>query len=72
VLLSHAGVSNDFSPDLHECGGDLDEFARRVNDEFSAAVQREIRTGDDDDLPVSRSDLLEVPIAALSGHRLPP
>lgn len=46
VLVSHAGVSREYEADLAACHGDLDEFVRRLNEEFTEAADREIRTGD--------------------------
>jgi hypothetical protein len=46
VLVSHAGVSSDYEADLEACGGDLAEFCRRLNEEHTAAVELEIRSGD--------------------------
>jgi hypothetical protein len=45
VLVSHAGVSFDYQPDLDACGGDLGEFCRRFNEEHAEAVALEIRSG---------------------------
>lgn len=46
VLISHAGVSSDFAADLAECGGDLTEFCRRLDEEHTRAVELELRSGD--------------------------
>ena len=46
VLITHAGVSDEYEADLAACRGDLDEFVRRLNEEFAEAAEREIRTGD--------------------------
>jgi hypothetical protein len=45
VLISHAGVSDEYARDLAECDGDLEELARRVNEEFHRAVEIELAGG---------------------------
>jgi hypothetical protein len=45
VLVSHAGLTRAFAADYDELGRDAERLAARLNDEYHAAVQRQIDRG---------------------------
>ena len=45
VLISHAGLTQVFAADLHELGRDPARLAARLNDEYHAAVRRQLERG---------------------------
>lgn len=50
VLVTHAGVSSGYEKVFTgECGGDPARFAARLNEEFLAAVRRQLETGEWDE-----------------------
>jgi hypothetical protein len=57
VLVTHAGVSTRYQEALdHDCHGDPAQLAAYLNDAFTAAVRRELETGDwDEDGILGRS-----------------